>query len=127
MPFVKLTRPDDNSPVHINIREILSFSAWPEGSAKKRGTRILFRVKTHQDVAESVDEVARRIAGEMGVVAPFGQAPATAVPFDLPPYIGTPPSRLEGYPGYPGTDRLESGAGGPVAQRTEGHPDFKKK
>lgn len=126
MPFGKFTRPG-GSPVYINIAEILSFAPVPEGSAAKKGTRILFRVKTHQDVLETIEEVASRIVGATGAMASLEPPPPTAAPFGLPPFIDAPPSRLEGYPGYPAPDRLESGAGGPVAHRMEGHPDHKKR
>jgi len=64
MAFVIFTRPD-GSPVGIDAARVISFSPVPPLSSPlagplSQGTRIVFVNKTHQDVVELVDEVARR-------------------------------------------------------------------
>jgi hypothetical protein len=62
--FVIFTRPDD-STVGIDPAKVMSFAPVPPLSSPLagpigEGTRIVFINKTHQDVKELVDEVARR-------------------------------------------------------------------
>lgn len=62
MRILRLTRPND-TPININSIEIIHFAPVPtRGPAMgplAEGTRIVFRNKTHQDVKELIDEVAK--------------------------------------------------------------------
>ena len=64
MAFVFFTRPDD-SKVAINTAEVQSFAPVPEGGPLAGpltvGTRVVFKNKSHQDVKELVEEVAKRL------------------------------------------------------------------
>ena len=82
MSFVRLTRPD-GSPVAINPDEVVQAAPVPASGALmgplSKGTRIVFRNQSHQDVRELLDEVIARIdavrsAHAAGVAAP---APVT--------------------------------------------------
>jgi hypothetical protein len=70
MRTISFTRPDD-TPVAINPDEVVSFAPVPtEGpliGPLKVGTRIVFRNKTHQDVKELYEEVARRLSTHASV------------------------------------------------------------
>lgn len=64
MAFVFLTRPD-GSPVGVDPAKVISFAPVPPPPSPlagplREGTRIVFANKTHQDVVELVQEVARR-------------------------------------------------------------------
>ena len=56
MRFVQFTRADD-SPVIVNVREIVTFAPVPDESRLERGTRITFRNGGQQDVKELVPAV----------------------------------------------------------------------
>jgi len=65
MAFAMFTRPD-GTPVGIDTTSVISFAPVPPLSSPlagplAEGTRIVFNNKTHQDVKELVDEVARRL------------------------------------------------------------------
>jgi len=61
MAFVQLTRADD-SPVVVNIREIVTFAPVPQDARLEQGTRITFRNGGQQDVKELVAEVLRVVS-----------------------------------------------------------------
>jgi hypothetical protein len=81
MPFVRLTRPD-NSPIAINPDEVVHLAPVPESGALmgplSKGTRIVFRNQSHQDVRELLDEVIARIDVAHG--APASTVVAAEVP-----------------------------------------------
>ena len=56
MRFVQFTRSDD-SPVIVNVREIVTFAPVPDESRLEQGTRITFRNGGQQDVKELVAAV----------------------------------------------------------------------
>jgi hypothetical protein len=58
MRFVQFTRADD-SPVIVNVREIVTCAPVPDESRLEQGTRITFRNGGQQDVKELVDAVLR--------------------------------------------------------------------
>ncbi len=64
MAFVQFTRPD-NTPVSVNSEQIEKFAPVPTSGPTmgplKKGTRIYFLNKNHQDVKELQDEVQRRL------------------------------------------------------------------
>ncbi|MCZ8314059.1 hypothetical protein [Phreatobacter sp.] len=74
MAFVIFTRPDGTS-VGIDPAKVVSFAPVPPtdsplGGPLSEGTRIVFNNKTHQDVVELIDEVARRFkAAAMDAIA----------------------------------------------------------
>ncbi|WP_034859728.1 hypothetical protein [Sinorhizobium sojae] len=64
MAFVTLTRPD-NSSIAIRIEEILHFAPVPSSGslsgALSKGTRIVFKNNSIQDVVELIDDVLAKI------------------------------------------------------------------
>ncbi len=78
MSFVRLTRPD-GSPVAINPDEVVHVAPVPASGPLmgplSKGTRIVFRNQSHQDVRELLDEVVSRID-----VARSARAAAVAAP-----------------------------------------------
>ncbi len=83
MGFVIFTRPDD-STVGIDPAKVVSFAPVPPLSSSiagplGEGTRIVFANKTHQDVKELVDEVARRFkaAASAAIKAMMVKGPRT--------------------------------------------------
>ncbi len=62
MRILRLTRPNDTL-ININSAEIIHFAPVPTSGPSMgpliEGTRIVFRNKTHQDVKELIDEVAK--------------------------------------------------------------------
>lgn len=65
MSFVEFTRPDGSS-VAINTAEVLKFAPVPTDGPLmgplKKGTRIYFLNKEHQDVKELQSEVLKRLS-----------------------------------------------------------------
>jgi hypothetical protein len=64
MAFVRLTRPD-SSPIAINPDEVVHLAPVPASGPLMgpldKGTRIVFRNQSHQDVRELLDDVISRI------------------------------------------------------------------
>jgi hypothetical protein len=64
MSFVRLTRPD-GSPIAINPDEVVHLAPVPESGPLmgplSKGTRIVFRNQSHQDVRELLGDVIDRI------------------------------------------------------------------
>jgi hypothetical protein len=63
MAFLQFTRADD-SPVLINVREIVTCAPVPNDARLAEGTRITFRNGGHQDVKELVEQVKRILMAE---------------------------------------------------------------
>jgi hypothetical protein len=78
MSFVRLTRPD-GSPIAINPDEVVHVAPVPASGPLmgplRKGTRIVFRNQSHQDVRELLDEVIAQIDA-----ARSARAAAVAVP-----------------------------------------------
>jgi hypothetical protein len=88
MSFVMFTRPDD-SPVAINPDEVVHLAPVPTDGPLMgpltKGTRIVFRNQSHQDVKELLDVVVARInASRSGALAATREA-AAAMRRALPP------------------------------------------
>ena len=81
MSFVRLTRPD-GSPVAINPDEVVHVAPVPASGPLmgplSKGTRIVFRNQSHQDVRELLDEVIARIDAARSAHAAAVAAPAAA-------------------------------------------------
>ena len=79
MSFVRLTRPD-GSPVAINPDEVVHVAPVPASGPLmgplSKGTRIVFRNQSHQDVRELLDEVIARIDAARSARAAAFAAPA---------------------------------------------------
>ncbi len=79
MTFVMLTRPD-NTPVAINPDEVVHLAPVPESGPLmgplSKGTRIVFRNQSHQDVKELLEEVVAKIdASRTGAALTPSRAP----------------------------------------------------
>ena len=82
MSLVMFTRPDD-SPVAINPDEVVHLAPVPTDGPLMgpltKGTRIVFRNQSHQDVKELLDVVVARIdASRAGATATAREAAASA-------------------------------------------------
>lgn len=81
MSFVRLTRPG-GSPIAINPDEAVHVAPAPSNGPLmgplSKGTRIVFRNQSHQDVRELLDEVVSRIDAARSNHAPAIAAPAPA-------------------------------------------------
>jgi hypothetical protein len=97
MSFVMFTRPDD-SPVAINPDEVVHLSPVPTDGPLMgpltKGTRIVFRNLSHQDVKELLDVVVARIdASRAGASTATREAAAPAREAQAPARAAKSPAR----------------------------------
>lgn len=120
MGIIQLTRADD-SPVVVMVGEIVSFAPVPTDGPMagplKKGTRIVFRNQTHQDVKEELETVASMVSAALsgGIAAAalqgggiFGAA------------LGGTLANVGGNPNWPGRPT----GGDMTMQSVGGHPGY---